>query len=135
MPSKENCETLISPPSGAEVISLGVDNLITEIKENLRLKSNSNLKSTKSLSLKRRSSPYSLPSRNSSSSCECCSSPKCHKHSTAQKLDLKPTDPFEMLQELLKEGTLVKEAVRRLELGLSPKRRIFYDDSFSFSFF
>ena len=30
-------------------------------------------------------------------------------------------DPFEMLQELIADGSLVKEAVRRLQLGLTPK--------------
>lgn len=37
-------------------------------------------------------------------------------------------DPLEMLQELISEGNLLKEAVRRLQLGLTPKiQRSFYD--------
>jgi len=32
-----------------------------------------------------------------------------------------------MLQELLRDGSLIKEAVRRLQRGLSPKQRYFYD--------
>lgn len=39
-------------------------------------------------------------------------------------------DPFEMLQELISDGSLIKEAVRRLQLGLTPKfstDREFYD--------
>jgi hypothetical protein len=39
-------------------------------------------------------------------------------------------DPFEMLQELISDGSLIKEAVRRLQLGLTPKfstNREFYD--------
>jgi len=37
-------------------------------------------------------------------------------------------DPLEMLHELISEGNLLKEAVRRLQLGLSPKiQRNFYD--------
>jgi hypothetical protein len=41
-----------------------------------------------------------------------------------------PDDPFEMLQELISDGSLIKEAVRRLQLGLTPKfstNREFYD--------
>lgn len=38
-------------------------------------------------------------------------------------------DPLEMLHELISEGNLLKEAVRRLQLGLTPKiQRNFYDD-------
>jgi len=37
-------------------------------------------------------------------------------------------DPLEMLHDLISEGNLLKEAVRRLQLGLSPKiQRNFYD--------
>jgi hypothetical protein len=43
-----------------------------------------------------------------------------------KQLDLE--DPLEMLHELISEGNLLKEAVRRLQLGLSPKiQRNFYD--------
>lgn len=53
---------------------------------------------------------------------------------TASKLD-PADDPFEMLQELISDGSLIKEAVRRLQLGLTatlaqPKqqtKRNFYD--------
>jgi hypothetical protein len=41
-----------------------------------------------------------------------------------------PSDPFEMLQELISDGSLIKEAVRRLQLGLTPKlssNQEFYD--------
>jgi hypothetical protein len=44
-----------------------------------------------------------------------------------QKLE-KLDDPLEMLQELISEGNLLKEAVRRLQIGLTPKiQRNFYD--------
>jgi len=39
-------------------------------------------------------------------------------------------DPFEMLQELISDGSLIKEAVRRLQMGLNPKysnKRDYYD--------
>jgi len=39
-------------------------------------------------------------------------------------------DPLEMLHELISEGNLLKEAVRRLQLGLTPKiQRNFYEDA------
>jgi len=45
----------------------------------------------------------------------------------SKKLD-RMEDPLEMLHELISEGNLLKEAVRRLQLGLSPKiQRNFYD--------
>lgn len=45
----------------------------------------------------------------------------------SKKLD-RLEDPLEMLHELISEGNLLKEAVRRLQLGLSPKiQRDFYD--------
>jgi hypothetical protein len=44
-----------------------------------------------------------------------------------QKLE-KLDDPLEMLHELISEGNLLKEAVRRLQVGLTPKiQRNFYD--------
>jgi len=46
--------------------------------------------------------------------------------SANQNLDL--DNPLEMLHELISEGNLLKEAVRRLQLGLTPKiQRNFYD--------
>jgi len=126
MPSKEICEVKLSTTANVDYLSYGVDDLITEIKDNLRLKSHKPSRSH--LSLKRRSSPYTLPTH-SRSSCDCSghSSSKCmHNYTKAQKDN---QDPFQLLQELLREGSLVKEAVRRLEMGLSPKTRIFYDDS------
>ena len=39
----------------------------------------------------------------------------------ADDSDLHPSDPFAMLQELITDGSLIKEAVRRLQLGLMPK--------------
>jgi hypothetical protein len=48
------------------------------------------------------------------------SSKVCHAATTA--LEDGPDDPFAMLQELISDGGLIKEAVRRLQLGrLTPK--------------
>jgi len=90
-----------------------------------------------------RASPYGLvPSKNSK--CECIESagsgvPAVKRSSWAArkrypsmsangKKQVELEDPLEMLHELISEGNLLKEAVRRLQLGLSPKiQRNFYD--------
>lgn len=49
--------------------------------------------------------------------------------------DNDPEDPFQMLQELISDGGLIKEAVRRLQKGLyptttaagTPEAKTFYD--------
>jgi len=46
----------------------------------------------------------------------------------APAANLELDDPLELLQELISEGNLLKEAVRRLQMGLTPKiQRNFYD--------
>jgi len=96
-----------------------------------------------------RASPYFIPGKvqSSTGNCSGCGSgedgqlqPSNRKWSSvaarkrypsmsangSKKLDLE--DPLEMLHELISEGNLLKEAVRRLQLGLSPKiQRNFYD--------
>jgi len=96
-----------------------------------------------------RASPYFIPGKvqSSTGNCSGCGSgedgqlqPSARKWSSvaarkrypsmsangSKKLDLE--DPLEMLHELISEGNLLKEAVRRLQLGLSPKiQRNFYD--------
>merc|ERR1712018_290582 len=53
--------------------------------------------------------------------------PGGQKKEVAESVD--PEDPFEMLQELITDGSLIKEAVRRLQKGLytSPTVKTFYD--------
>ena len=54
----------------------------------------------------------------------------CMAHGGAGGKSAPTDDPFEMLQELISDGSLIKEAVRRLHLGLTPKyntNRSFYD--------
>lgn len=91
-----------------------------------------------------RASPYGLvPSKNSK--CECIETagngvagvkrsswaarkryPSMSANGKTKQVELE--DPLEMLHELISEGNLLKEAVRRLQLGLSPKiQRNFYD--------
>lgn len=52
----------------------------------------------------------------------------CHPHHRKRNKSTDDIDdPYEMLQALLKNNSLVKEAVRRLQLNLSPKQRYFYE--------
>ncbi|KAJ1524140.1 hypothetical protein ONE63_010670 [Megalurothrips usitatus] len=120
-----------------------MEELVSEIKENLRLSSVSGgLKSRPAFSVLHKSSrpsPYRIPSRSRSwgdPNCDACSSSKaggsaalCCGHSCkkSSKVAAETDDPYEMLQELLRDGGLIKEAVRRLSMGLSPKQRYFYD--------
>lgn len=149
-----------------------VEDLVHEIKENLRLKApSSNSGIVLHHRTLRRPSPYSVPSRSyvatprsglipctdpshaatgtCTSSCGAGTSTATGAGSTSSHPLLgnsmlstatkshclrkrnKSTDdiddPYEMLQALLKNNSLVKEAVRRLQLNLSPKQRYFYE--------
>eukprot|EP00096_Caligus_rogercresseyi_P006950 TRINITY_DN2405_c0_g1_i1.p1 TRINITY_DN2405_c0_g1~~TRINITY_DN2405_c0_g1_i1.p1 ORF type:complete len:151 (-),score=53.81 TRINITY_DN2405_c0_g1_i1:582-1034(-) len=100
-----------------------VDVLVHEIKENLNLRehhhfsgptSSSPLKSGKARKTLRHC-PYGVPKLGD------------HHHRQRRRYpstsnsDFRPDDPLRMLQELISDGSLIKEAVRRLQLGLSPK--------------
>ncbi|XP_029165502.1 GSK-3-binding protein-like [Nylanderia fulva] len=121
-----------------------VDLLVSQIKENLRL---SSLKAKSSVSHKNnRPSPYRIPRSwaDPAAGCEVCglrSSGQSHhqqqqqnhvtgpghqhhhhyhhhshlKRSERNRVD---DDPYEVLQELLREGGLIKEAVKRLQANL-----------------
>lgn len=141
-PSISENSTSTSPPK-ADFFSKDMENLVSEIKENLKL---SNLKVKSQRRSGNRSRPYTIPSQ----SCEdtmdcdmCCTSSVASKskcshssskrnsgraaHIESSKLKETSDNPYEMLQELLKDGSLIKEAVRRLQKGLSPKQRYFYE--------
>lgn len=124
MPSIEESENSGETRS-TEFSTRDVEVLVQEIKENLRLSGfksrsghNRHLKAT-------RPSPYHVPSRSRSWDDGVCDSRHC-KHACEQKTP-QTDDPYEMLQELLRDGGLIKEAVRRLEIGLTPKQRYLYD--------
>lgn len=127
MPSAEETTYLIEvmPDATQDFFSRDVDLLVSQIKENLRL---SSLKAKSSVSHKNRPSPYRIPSRSwaDPSSCEVCGVRNNgthdhrhhighhHKRTTTREDD----DPYELLQELLREGGLIKEAVKRLQANL-----------------
>lgn len=96
---------------------LAMEELVHEIKENLRLKANPSRSNRSS-----RPSPYHIPCRSWSGE----QSSTCDKHNS--KSDTSIDDPYELLQALLKSNNLVKEAVRRLQLtNISQKQRYFYE--------
>lgn len=109
---------------------LAMEELVHEIKENLRLKSNPSRTNRSS-----RPSPYHIPCRSwsgettTATTCDHTTTKSNKTNSTmhnSKKDDL--DDPYELLQALLKSNNLVKEAVRRLQLNnISPKQRYFYE--------
>jgi len=149
------------------LIRKDVDNLVQNIKENLKLtqyesstvqcpglapslpdfsdyptavsESGQSFKA-RSRAFSSRPSPYGLATKNTK--CDCIeggggpavkrSSWAARKRYPSMSANTKPKleleDPLEMLHELISEGNLLKEAVRRLQLGLSPKiQRNYYD--------
>lgn len=101
---------------------LAVEELVHEIRENLRLKAKpAHLPSRSS-----RPSPYHIPCR-SWSEPACGNGEKRPIKSCKKQPEETIDDPYEFLQTLLKNNSLVKEAVRRLQHGLSPKQRYFYE--------
>jgi len=147
MPAKEN--VILLSDNEAKLIRKDVDHLVQNIKDNLKLNyeavsfekgggiQGSNARKSKSYLSARssRASPYTVPVKGGKCDCEdgvragSWAARKRYPSMSAngkQKLDLE--DPLEMLHELISEGNLLKEAVRRLQLGLTPKiQRNFYD--------
>lgn len=145
MPSAEETTYLIGVmPDGAAqadaFLTRDVDLLVSQIKENLRL---SSLKAKSSVSHKNsRPSPYRIPARSwadPAAGCEVCglrSSSQSHQHQQQHvtgghhhhhhyhshlkrnERNRVDDDPYEVLQELLREGGLIKEAVKRLQANL-----------------
>ncbi|KAK5639495.1 hypothetical protein RI129_011987 [Pyrocoelia pectoralis] len=109
------------------ISSKDVEGLVMEIKENLRLSASSLKAPCCHLSRKSsRASPYRVPGR-IMCSCENNSCEMNLKNKRKLRHDSAQDDPYEFLQKLLRDGSLVNEAVRRLQLGLSPKQRYFYE--------
>lgn len=116
-----------------------LDELVYQIKEKLRVKARAPSHTNEKNRL--RASPYSIPSRGSK--CGCCDGRRCmHRYpsapgaggeniSTLHSSRPLTDDPYEALQELLKDGDLIKEAVRRLNINCftskEKSRNVFYD--------
>lgn len=107
MPSKEEES---SQRKGFLDVAADMEELVAAIKHNLRLKSRS------LCSNKKRVSPYEVPRTLA------CKQPKQHAKDcqcakpAKSKLVAESDDPYEMLQILIREGGLIKEAVKRLRL-------------------
>lgn len=112
------------PNTTQDFLSRDVDLLVSQIKENLRL---SSLKAKSSVSHKNRPSPYKVPSRSwaDPNGCEICGTRAMgthdHRHHVIhhhKRPNAREDDPYELFQELLREGGLIKEAVKRLQTNL-----------------
>lgn len=111
------------------ISSKDMEGLVMEIKENLRVSAVTSMKALPCSHLSRKSSrasPYRVPSRVCSCETSICDTtcPKIFRRKAQESVQ---EDPYEMLQRLLRDGSLVNEAVRRLQLGLTPKQRYFYE--------
>lgn len=129
MPSAEETTYLIEvmPDTTQDFLTRDVDLLVSQIKENLRL---SGFKAKSSISHKNRPSPYRIPSRSwaDPNNCEICcgirnnnNGSHDHRHHIShnhKRPSVREDDPYELLQELLREGGLIKEAVKRLQANL-----------------
>lgn len=132
MPSADmRAMTTNNAPSGRgpefSISSKDVEGLVLEIKENLRL-SASTMKAIPCSHLSRKSSrasPYRVPGRICCDTSTCDST--CLKKGRRKPQPETQEDPYELLQKLLRDGSLVNEAVRRVQLGLTPKQRYFYE--------
>lgn len=129
------------PSKQTDADVLAVEELVHEIRENLRLKARPSHQPNRS-----RPSPYHIPCRSWSEPVPTCGSTMHHHHHHHHHPTDKPShpaiikkkqqppeetidDPYELLQQLIKNNSLVKEAVRRLQHNLTytPKQRYFYE--------
>ncbi|XP_056645924.1 uncharacterized protein LOC130895997 [Diorhabda carinulata] len=129
MPSAEMCNMTSNASSKFSISSKEIEGLVLEIKENLRLSAASATIQYKAIPRSRsiskrssRASPYSRPPK----CCDkrCCDTNCVGKHKTQE---VGSEDPYELLQKFLRDGSLVSEAVKRIQLGLTTKQ--FYYDS------
>lgn len=142
MPSKEDIcvvqETL--PTTKKDFLAADVEELVAAIKHNLQLKAKPR---HSACSKHRRMSPYSAPVRtvcrhntgdkensmeHSTRSCKYCIL------KSKSPISDTPDDPYEVLQELLREGSLIKEAVKRLQLDKHDKRPKKSSDYYKYEF-
>ena len=106
------------------VTAKDVDVLVLEVRENLRLSPSLKAVTCSQLSRKSsRASPYYVPGK----TCICDSKNTSPRKPKGQSVQEYEEDPYELLQKLLKEGELVNEAVRRVQLGVRAKSHNFYE--------
>lgn len=117
MPSAEETTTSIFkviPETTQDFATQDVDLLVSEIKENLRL---SSLKAKSSVTTKHRASPYLPLSRNEQ---KMSLYELRMKHiNNKNKTEVDENDPLEQLHQLIQQGRLINEAVKKLQMKLS----------------
>ncbi|XP_008556938.1 uncharacterized protein LOC103577868 [Microplitis demolitor] len=109
MPSTDEKTTpyLIQVMPETHYRTLDVDLLVSQIKKSLRF---TNLKAKSSVSShKPRSSPYLIPSRIERQA-------YFHNQNNDNNSKTDEDDPYEKLRELIKQGRLIKEAVKKLQM-------------------
>ncbi|CAN7992161.1 unnamed protein product [Ixodes hexagonus] len=133
-------ESVLSPGNSTVLGKTAeVEDLVSAIKENLKLKSQQQPCNVCGQQRHPRYSPYLIPKRTEAGGVvpavpkdvvrRTCAN---HHQQDADK------DPYEMLQDLLREGTLIQEAVRRLQENVVGKTKAPHSldsssrDSFSF---
>ncbi|CAH1153286.1 unnamed protein product [Phaedon cochleariae] len=131
MPSAERCTMTSGTRSDFNISSREIESLVLEIKENLRLSTGSTTIPYQALPRSQcsrkssRASPYSRPVI-----CYKCGlyGPNCCLRSKRKQPEMTSNeDPYEFLQKLLKDGSLVNEAVKRVQRGFTPKEDFYYD--------
>lgn len=114
-----------------------VEDLVSAIKENLKLKSQQQPCHVCGQQRHPRYSPYLIPKRTEASGVV-PAVPKDVRGTCANHRQDADKDPYEMLQDLLRRGTLIQEAVRRLQENVVSKTKAPHSldsssrDSFSF---
>ena len=120
----------------SSVDGVGVDELVTNLTHKLCLKS----KSLHLVCKQNRMSPYQLHNNSgvhrSSHPVNPCYCLNCKYFNSANNINKQNksasmNDPYDLMQELLKEGSLIKEAVKRLQFGKTKKKLDFYSDDYS----
>jgi len=131
MPSKNSLYYISPSIKPAPTTHCDLNDLVYQIKEKLKVNtinpSSNQLSFRKEKKSRLRASPYSVPR----SKCGACEGRRC-LHQRCFPLDQRRADdPYAALQELLRDGDLIKEAVRRLnyECFSDSKRKSFIYDS------
>ena len=119
MPIKED-EAVLREAAGmaSSILTSDMDLLVEKINLTLRLRARQ-----KQHAMRSSCTPYTVPGKlgtnmkhtNSKSYCKCCAA-RCR--CTRKTGDV--ADPHKLLEELLKQGTLVRECVQRLQLRSQP---------------
>ena len=136
MPSEDSLyytSPKLLPPSSSQC---DLNDLVHQIKEKLKVKtltpSSNQINFAKEKKTRLRASPYGIPR----SKCGMCEGRRClHQRCLPLEPQRRADDPYQALQDLLRDGDLIKEAVRRLNIdvfsnsNISSKRTSFIYDS------